>query len=91
MPLVCTNITSVYAFAALGAQIKVADRPVTQQGLGGMKTGAKGPTRQVQDRSYFLGLLRAKIQDLSTEVMSMTREIEAFNQENATYLTFEKK
>ena len=43
---------------ALGAQIKVADRPVTQQGLGGMKTGAKGPNRQVQDRSYFLGLLR---------------------------------
>lgn len=43
---------------ALGAQIKVADRPVTQQGLGGMKTGAKGPNRQVQDKSYFLGLLR---------------------------------
>lgn len=28
--------------AALGSQIKVADRPVTQQGLGGMKTGARG-------------------------------------------------
>ena len=27
---------------ALGSQIKVADRPVTQQGLGGMKTGGKG-------------------------------------------------
>ena len=43
---------------ALGAQIKVADRPVTQQGLGGMKTGAKGPVRQVQDRSYYMTLLR---------------------------------
>ncbi|XP_064385371.1 intraflagellar transport protein 74 homolog [Halichondria panicea] len=80
------------AIGALGAQIKVADRPVTQQGLGGVKTaGAKGPARQVQDKSFFLGLLRAKIQELSTEVVRMTREIEAFNQENATYLTFEKK
>ncbi len=26
----------------LSAQIKVADRPVTQQGLSGMKTGIKG-------------------------------------------------
>lgn len=26
----------------LSAQIKVADRPVTQQGLSGMKTGMKG-------------------------------------------------
>ena len=27
---------------ALSAQIKVADRPVTQQGLGGLRTGSKG-------------------------------------------------
>ena len=45
-------------FLALSSQIKVADRPVTQQGLGGMKTGAKGPMRQVQDKSYYLGLFR---------------------------------
>lgn len=45
-------------FVALSSQIKVADRPVTQQGLGGMKTGAKGPMRQVQDKSYYLGLFR---------------------------------
>ena len=31
---------------------------MTQQGLGGMKTGAKGPMRQVQDKSYYLGLFR---------------------------------
>ena len=29
---------------ALSAQIKVADRPVTQQGLGGLRTGSKGTT-----------------------------------------------
>lgn len=30
------------AAGVLSAQIKVADRPVTQQGLSGMKTGMKG-------------------------------------------------
>ena len=29
-------------FAALNAQVTVVDRPMTQQGLGGMKTGVKG-------------------------------------------------
>ena len=49
-----TNVVTV----ALSSQIKVADRPVTQQGLGGMRTGAKGPMRQVQDKSYYLALFR---------------------------------
>lgn len=30
------------ASGILSSQIKVADRPVTQQGLSGMKTGMKG-------------------------------------------------
>ncbi len=34
--------SSLAVYVALGSQIKVANRPVTQQGLGGMKTGAKG-------------------------------------------------
>lgn len=29
-------------FSALSSQITVVDRPMTQQGLGGMKTGVKG-------------------------------------------------
>ncbi len=37
------------------------------------------------------GMSRAKIQELSGEVIRITREIETFNQDNATYLTFEKK
>ena len=43
-PLTHNHCSSIYSFvsAALGSQIKVADRPVTQQGLGGMKTGARG-------------------------------------------------
>lgn len=29
------------SFAALSSQVQVADRPMTQQGLGGMKTGQR--------------------------------------------------
>ena len=34
---------------------------------------------------------RGKIQELSQEVLKMTSEIEAYNKENTTYHTFEKR
>ncbi|KAM8962173.1 intraflagellar transport protein 74 homolog [Pelodytes ibericus] len=75
----------------LSAQIKVADRPVTQQGLSGMKTGMKGPQRQILDKSYFLGLLRSKVSELTTEMSKLKKEIDTYNQENSTYLSYEKR
>ncbi|XP_055007125.1 intraflagellar transport protein 74 homolog [Boleophthalmus pectinirostris] len=74
----------------LAAQIKVTDRPVTQQGLSGMKTGMKGPQRQILDKSYYLGLLRSKSNELTTETSKLHKEIENFNQENSVYLSYEK-
>jgi intraflagellar transport protein 74 len=76
---------------ALNAQIAIPDRPVTQQGLGGMNTGIKGPMRQVQDKSYYLGVLRSKIGELNNEVVKLTRELELLQQESSTYLTYEKR
>ncbi len=55
------NLSWINVLAVLSSQLKVADRPVTQQGIRGIKTGSKGPNRQVQDRSYFMGLLRYEI------------------------------
>ncbi|XP_030640653.1 intraflagellar transport protein 74 homolog [Chanos chanos] len=75
----------------LSAQIKVADRPVTQQGLSGMRTGMKGPQRQILDKSYYLGLLRSKINELTIESSKLQKEIELFNQENSVYLSYEKR
>ncbi|CAI5673979.1 unnamed protein product [Oreochromis niloticus] len=75
----------------LTAQIKVTDRPVTQQGLSGMKTGMKGPQRQILDKSYYLGLLRSKINELTTETSKLHKEIESYNQENSVYLSYEKR
>ncbi|XP_065890276.1 intraflagellar transport protein 74 homolog [Dysidea avara] len=78
---------------ALNSQIRVADRPVTQQGLAGMRTASKAGLEQrtVQDRSYYIGLLLTKTQELNVEISKMTREIETFEQDNATYLTYDKK
>nr|XP_019591827.1 PREDICTED: intraflagellar transport protein 74 homolog isoform X1 [Rhinolophus sinicus] len=75
----------------LSSQIKVADRPVTQQGLSGMKTGIKGPQRQILDKSYYLGLLRSKISELTSEINKLQKEIEMYNQENSVYLSYEKR
>ncbi|XP_061487261.1 intraflagellar transport protein 74 homolog [Rhineura floridana] len=75
----------------LSSQIKVADRPVTQQGLSGMKTGMKGPQRQIMDKSYYLGVLRSKINELTTEINKLQKEIDMHNQENSVYLSYEKR
>ncbi|XP_034028734.1 intraflagellar transport protein 74 homolog [Thalassophryne amazonica] len=75
----------------LSAQFKVTDRPMTQQGLSGMKTSMKGPQRQILDKSYYLGLLRSKMSELTTETSKLHKEVENYNQENSVYLSFEKR
>ncbi|XP_062455933.1 intraflagellar transport protein 74 homolog isoform X2 [Rhea pennata] len=75
----------------LSSQIKVADRPVTQQGLSGMKIGMKGPQRQIMDKTYYLGLLRSKINDLTAEINKLQKEVEMYKQENSVYLSYEKR
>ncbi|XP_012726624.2 intraflagellar transport protein 74 homolog isoform X1 [Fundulus heteroclitus] len=82
---------SIPSPGVLSAPIKVTDRPVTQQGLSGMKTGMKGPQRQILDKSYYLGLLRSKINELTTETSKLHKEIENYNQENSVYLSYEKR
>ena len=73
---------------ALGTTVNVSDRPVTQQGMRGMKT-AQGPARQVQDSSYYVGILRSKVRDqcfadksvCSIQVTELTNEIHALQAE----------
>ncbi|NXG62353.1 IFT74 protein, partial [Hemiprocne comata] len=72
-------------------QIKVADHPVTQQGLSGMKTAMKGPQRQIMDKTYYLGLLRTKTNELRTEINKLQEEVETFKQEKSVYLSYEKR
>ncbi|XP_014670352.1 PREDICTED: intraflagellar transport protein 74 homolog [Priapulus caudatus] len=76
---------------SLNTEIQVMDRPTTQQGLGGIKTGYKGPHRQIQDKSYFLGLMRSKINELGTEINRLQNETDRLQQENSQFLLYEKK
>ena len=50
-----------------------------------------GPQRQVQDKTFYLGRLRSKIQELNAEVARMSKDLDLQDQQNATYLTYEKK
>ncbi|XP_054253747.1 intraflagellar transport protein 74 homolog isoform X2 [Indicator indicator] len=79
------------AGGVLSSQIKVADRPVTQQGLSGMKTAMKGPQRQIMDKTYYLGLLRSKTNELTTEINKLQEEAEMYKQEKSVYSSYEKR
>lgn len=82
----------------LQTPVQVADRPITQQGLTGIRTSGatgtssgRGPQRQFQDKSYFMGVLRSKMSELSTEIGSMRSEISAATDEQSTFLTYDKR
>jgi hypothetical protein len=75
----------------LNTNVQVADRPVTQQGMMGMKVTNQGPGRQVADKSYYMGELRKKCDDLGTEIQKMNNEIEQHNKDNTTYTQMERK
>ncbi|KAI0209160.1 intraflagellar transport 74 [Lamellibrachia satsuma] len=76
---------------ALQAVVKVGDRPITREGLT-MKTGMfRGPQRQVQDKTYFLGLLRGKINELNAEIVRLRKEVDTITEDQSSYLSYEKR
>ncbi|KAJ3196942.1 Intraflagellar transport protein 74 [Irineochytrium annulatum] len=75
----------------VGGGFHVVDRPMTQQGLGGIKGGAQGPGRLVQDSTFFQSELRQKINILTTEIARLNAEAENTSRENANQNTFEKR
>jgi len=71
-------------------EVKVADRPMTTQGLG-MKTGSIGPKRQVYDKTYYIGELRKRCTSLQEEVTKMNNEINEIAQDSELYQSLEKR
>jgi len=65
-------------------------RPMTQQGLSGQKT-SRGTQRQIQDRTFWLGEVRSKCNEMSTEIRKVENDIKKFQEENNTFLMFEKR
>merc|ERR1719199_1335066 len=70
--------------------VKVADRPMTTQGLG-MKTGSIGPKRQVYDKTYYMHELRKRISALQEEVTKINKEINDVAQDGELYQSLEKR
>ncbi|KAJ3299109.1 Intraflagellar transport protein 74 [Rhizoclosmatium sp. JEL0117] len=75
-----------------GFGFQVADRPMTQQGLGGIKGNMQtGNGRMVQDRTFWQSELRQKIGLLTNEINKLSTEAETMNKENSNYSAFEKR
>jgi len=60
----------------LNTAVAVKDRPVTRQGMGGMRVKTAGPGRQVQDVSFYHGVLRKRVADLMEELARMRAEMD---------------
>ncbi|BBN13942.1 intraflagellar transport protein 74 [Marchantia polymorpha subsp. ruderalis] len=60
----------------LDTPLTVESRPVTHHGMISMRSPSQGPGRKILDKSYFLGKLRSKKQELQAEIDSMTIEID---------------
>ncbi|TMW61353.1 hypothetical protein Poli38472_012544 [Pythium oligandrum] len=76
---------------SLNTEVNVSDRPVTQQGMMGMRVGTAGPGRQVQDASFFMGKLHAKTSEITTEIEKLRKEIEQDAKDKSQYAQLERK
>ena len=67
------------------------DRPVTGQGVMGMKGMTSSGGRLVEDTSYYVGLLRKKMNDITTETRKLKGEIDQQAKDSAQYSQLEKR
>ena len=72
---------------------KVIDRAVSRQGLTGAISGAGGQKieRKIQDKSYYMTLLKTRISDISNEILKMNDEIGKINTDMTKYGTLNKE
>ncbi len=75
----------------LNTNMSISDRPVTQQGLSGMKTAGMGPARQIQDNSFYLQQLRAKCSEIQKEIGTLKEVVEQGQRDNSAYGQLERK
>jgi hypothetical protein len=70
---------------------KAEERPMTRGGLGGFQNNTGGFNRQVQDKTYFYSILRAKVSEIYNEINRMNREISEINSDNSNYQAYGRK
>lgn len=72
-------------------QLMITERPVTQQGMMGMKMSSQnGPRRQVQDRNYYRDLLLKKKAELASINQELDANLAAVERESSTTAQLEK-
>ncbi|XP_046656187.1 intraflagellar transport protein 74 homolog [Daphnia pulicaria] len=87
-----SGANAMRAVTAYNYNAAAVERPTTQQGLGGLKTASRGlPQRQIQDKSYYLGVLRAKMTEVNAEMAKLTKGIEKNNKELQSLPSLEKR
>lgn len=52
----------------LSTNLKIADRPVTKDGLGGVGNKSLGPERKIYDRNFVMNDLREKMRAITSEI-----------------------
>ena len=83
-------VTQAAVGVALNTSVNVSDRPVTGQGVTGMKQGQMAG-RLVEDASYYVGLIRKKINDISAETNALNQEIEQQSKDSSQYSQLERR
>ena len=74
-----------------GASLNLVNRPVTQQGLSGVKTSAQGPRRQIYDRSYYQNQLKQKSYEIAAEIQMFKKRTDEIDKEHGLYGQLEKR
>ncbi|CAG9136351.1 unnamed protein product [Plutella xylostella] len=69
------------------------DRPITQQGLSGLRTGtARGfRTRQLQDKRYWEELMQVKVREMKAEIGRLHEQADAGEREKSAKKHYEKR
>ncbi|VDD92970.1 unnamed protein product [Enterobius vermicularis] len=72
---------------------RTASRPITKQGLVGVRPASRPETslnRQIMDKSYYMSLLRAKLNSLLAEIDSLRKEVEKGERDRQDLYIYEK-
>ena len=58
---------------------------------GNFQTGPTAFNRTIKDKSYYLGLLRAKISEINNEIYRMNKNITNMTNDNSNYFSYHRK
>ena len=71
--------------------LKICERPVTQQGVSGLKSQIAGPRRKVFDKSYYIQAYKKKNERLTQEIAKLRQKKERRKEEEAVRAKLEER